>query len=278
MLKPLKLIDESFDRDRAGSYDLSVLISRDGFSFAVLDTLRNTFIVLVSTPRSEHLDFDELFNQALTDYPWLAGSFKHVYLSFFSPYFTIVPGKFFTEQKAKQFFELVHPLPDSFELHFVPHCNHTDATLLFALPNSVANWWLKLHPKATFLHPVVSLFGAPAAGAQALLRVDLNENDFLVSLHDGLKFIGANAYSGQHPNDVVYYLMAFCKELGYDSQNVKVSITGHSPMLAELNTLDGYFNKVSSIAQYPKVVMFSYQLISHRSEYFTLFNLSASCE
>ncbi len=74
MLKPLKLIDESFDRDRTGSYDLSVTISINGFSFAVLDTLRNTFIVLVSTPKSEQQDFEELFNQAMVDYPWLAGA------------------------------------------------------------------------------------------------------------------------------------------------------------------------------------------------------------
>ncbi len=91
-----------------------------------------------------------------------------------------------------------------------------------------------------------------------------------------MKFAGANAYTGRHPNDVIYYLLAFCKELGYDSRNVKVSITGHSPMLAELNMLDGYFDRVSSIAQYPKVMLFSYQLISHRSEYFSLFNLGAS--
>lgn len=278
MLKPLKLIDESFDRDRTGSYDLSVTISMNGFSFAVLDTLRNTFIVLVSTPKSEQQDFEELFNQAMVDYPWLAGSFKHVYLSFFSPYFTPVPGKFFSEQKARQLFELVHPLPDGFELHFTPNCNHTDATLLFALPNSVANWWLKLHPKASFLHPIAPLLSTPAAGSNVLLSVDFNENDFLVALHDGMKFAGANAYTGRHPNDVIYYLLAFCKELGYDSRNVKVSITGHSPMLAELNMLDGYFDRVSSIAQYPKVMLFSYQLISHRSEYFSLFNLGASCE
>ena len=46
----LELIDETFDKDRTETYELSIQVSLNGFSFAVKDTIRNTFIVLISKP------------------------------------------------------------------------------------------------------------------------------------------------------------------------------------------------------------------------------------
>jgi len=48
----LELIDETFDKDRTEVYELSIQACLNGFSFAIKDTIRNTFIVLVYKPYS----------------------------------------------------------------------------------------------------------------------------------------------------------------------------------------------------------------------------------
>jgi len=44
----LELFDETLDINSTENYELSVQMSRDGFTFTILDTLRNKYILLRS--------------------------------------------------------------------------------------------------------------------------------------------------------------------------------------------------------------------------------------
>lgn len=279
----LELIDETFDKDRTETYELSIQVSLNGFSFAVKDTIRNTFIVLISKPFSggviTHDNWYSLVEGIVKEFPFLNQKFKKVFFSYTLSPFTIVPEYFFDIQRIKDLFELTHSLPEHFELRYTLISNGENVVVLFAMPYTLSSAWLKVQPNTIFLTQSSSLFvGFGKSKYENYVQVYFEETRMTIVYHKNEKLIAANTFVYMHTNDALYYILSFCNSLSDNFASIQLSVLGESFNNNELvKGLNKSFSNVS-IDPIFNSVHFSYRLLRQRNRYYALFNSFAVCE
>ncbi|BDX39330.1 hypothetical protein CYCD_26850 [Tenuifilaceae bacterium CYCD] len=276
----LELIDETFDKDRTEVYELSIQVSLNGFSFAVMDTIRNTYIALISKSFSNsninHDSWDAAVNEIGSSYPFILKKFKKVFFAYTLSPFTFVTRELFELDRIKSLFEVSQSVPDHFELHHTSVTNGSSYVLIFAVPYTLSSAWLKIQPKAKFVTASTSLlFNADLQKVKELLQVHFTEQYMSVVLHRDDKLVAANSFIFKNSDDAVYYILNFSKKLGVDT-SAFVRIYGqYSDELTKV--LSNYFPNASSDSHFNSI-HFSYQLLRYRAKYFSLFNSTAICE
>lgn len=279
----LELIDETFDKDRTEVYELSIQVSLNGFSYAVKDTIRNTFIALVTKPFTDsfinHQNWSETVNSMISLNPILSCKFKKIYFEYSFSYFTIVPAELFDVSKQKDIFELSHPLPEYFELQNSTHINGNNFIQIFSIPYTLSSAWLQVQPNTKFISPLSPLlYYSEVHKLDRLVHVDISDMTFLLAYHVDGVLVASNCFVFKHENDIVYYTINFCKCLNIDFFALNLHVSGVGAEYNDLHKiLSNYFPKISMEAHYNSI-HFSYQLLRYRVKFFRLFNSTAICE
>lgn len=282
-MQEVDIIDETFDRDRTSTYELSIQVSLNGFSYAVKDTIRNTFIALFNTGWQGFsigsVDYRNFIGKLIEAKPWLKKEFKKVIVAFNLPYFTIVPIEFFEPTKSKVLFEQVHSIPNGFELVFFVLNSHS-MVIVYAAPHEFVNEWKSLHPGSLFTHILHSFIQVPYSyTTKPFMQVDIDQQQSFVLLHNNGQLLAANTYMCKTTTDVVYYTNALAKAFFDSTNHIQLNLTGNGELMAGLpEEIGKYFNSVTHQANFLKPVFFSYRLLRYRTEYFRLFNLGVTCE
>lgn len=279
----IDIIDETFDRDRTSTYELSIQVSLNGFSYAVKDTIRNTFIALFNTDWKgyaiDSVNYRHFLNNLIEAKPWLTNEFKKVIVAFNLPYFTLVPADFFDPANAKKFLDQVHSIPDCYELGYT-ELNTLSLAIVYAAPHEFVNEWKRLHSKTLFIHSLKSFVHIPSNyTSKSYLQVDLDHQHLTIAILSNGQLLTANSYTCKTTTDVVYYTNAIAKTIFKDIDHIHVNLTGDGELMVGLpDEMGRYFNSVSHQAEFYKPVFFSYKLLRFRTEYFRLFNLGVTCE
>lgn len=280
----LELIDETFDSNRTEVYELSIQVNLNGFSFAVKDTIRNTFISLISkyfaTTVTNNDNWGSAVDEILSAYPIVSQKFKKKFFSFTPAGFSIVPEEIFDLSKAKSLFEISQPLPEHSEIHHATiHNNGSGKVLIFCLPYTLSSSWLKIQPDTKFLTPVSSLVVNPEISrSDELLQINLSDQQLTITYHKNGNLMAANQFNGKYTNDTLYFTLNFCKSLNVDLTTVRVKISGDAINSSEIvKKLTGYFKNIATDA-YTNSIHFCYQLLRYRTKYHTLFYSPGICE
>jgi len=279
-----EIIDETFDSNRTESYELSIQASLNGFSYCIKDTVRDLYISLVTSPFEQSLTVDDdwgnTVNQFLSENDILTHKFKKVHFSFESQLFTVVPTDLFIPEKAKQLFELVHSLPDLYEVRF-NHIKDINATVLFAIPSTLTSFWLFKQPQTIFVgHPTPLVFLnslSKASKDEPTIYANFADHFFInvISVNNTLRY--CNPFEMHSIEDSAYHLINSCKLNGVDPAKSLITINGsieESDSLEKL--LTNYFKKVSVDTGF-EGHHYSYAIVKYKKVYWNLFNLS-QCE
>lgn len=228
-----EIFDETFDPDRSESYILSVQISYQGITFSINDTVRGMHIAYVSSPFSSKLsvsdDWSENVNLLFSKYEVLKRKYKKVLLTFESNLFTTVPTELFLAQRAKELFELVHPLPNLYEIRY-NHLKELKATIVFAIPSSITSKWLTFQPNTEFIGFSSALIAysdmVKSPKDEPTMNVLFADDFFTVSLSNNNELKHCNSFNFININDAAYYIINFCKQAGFDARSISLSFSG----------------------------------------------------
>jgi len=283
-MEKIALKDETFDPFRSESYILSVQISMVGYKICVIDTVRDCIISLITSPfdvaQSVDDDWGNTVNSLFTQHEMLSRKFKNVYFSFESPLFTIVPYELFIPEKSKQLLELVHLLPELFEVRY-NQVKELSATIIYALPSSLASNWLAKQPKTIFVGhsaPLVTICAlAKSNKDEPLIIANFGEGFYIHAIAKNKELLHCNSFTLYDANDTTYHLINTCKLLGFDPNKSDITLNGaFSEMVALESLLLQYFKRVN-----PDSVLdghnFAYAIAKYKSIYWNLFNLTL-CE
>lgn len=277
-MSTFELIDESFDKDCCENYELSIRTSLNGFSFAIKDTIRCSFIVLVDyTCPVEGDNWPAALDALFTAYPWLRNAFKRVLFSFNEAPYTLVPQEVFSEVEAKNILSLTNDVPSLYEIHYQKQqATSPESVVIFALPSVLASEWLDAQRNTIFVAPVAQFNPKSCIGiGSEYLFIEAGGNSFtIVSIKNEL-LSAINTFSYTTATDFAYYTLGFCNSLGLNSSSAGLKLVGEvAPEIADL--LNCYFGVVSTDLVYTNT-LFSYRLMKYRARYFGLFNLSSQC-
>jgi len=275
-----EIFDETFDPDRSESYILSVQVSYQGVTFSINDTVRGMHIAYVSSPFNSKLsvtdDWSENISWLFSKYEVLMRKYKKVLLTFESNLFTTVPTDLFIAERAKELFELVHPLPNLFEIRF-NHLKESKATVVFAIPYTITSKWLTYQPNTEFVgfsSALIAYSGMVKSPKDEPTMNVLFANDFFtaaISINNELKH--CNSFSFININDAAYYIINFCKQAGFDAGKTSLSFAGD---------IDDAKGIESLLAQYIAKVSngfsvdgnnYSYSITGYKKGNWNLFNL-----
>lgn len=278
----IDIIDETFDRDRTSTYELSIQVSLNGFSYAIKDTIRNTFIALFNQHWNYSIDivnYRNFFSGLIENKPWLKNEFKRVLVAFDLPYFTIIPKELFEPNGSKRVLEQVHGIPDGFQLMYSEH-KDISSVIVHAVPHELVNEWKAIHGHTHFTHSLQSFIRIPHIyQSKPFAQVDLNQQELTLILHDNGNLLSVNRFTCKTTTDVVYYVNAMVKSMFGNADHIHVNLTGYGDLMIGLpEEIAKFFNSVSHQADFYKPIFFSYRLLRFRTEYFRLFNLGTTCE
>lgn len=279
-MQKFELFDETFDSFRTETYELSIQVFLNGFSFCVKDLTRNQFIALVDSPFEHALltgdDWIVRVKEMVDAYNWLSKPFKKTIFSHSSQHFMLVPENFFEPEKAKQILSLVSPIPPLDEIRFKPIAS--DVVSVFSIPSALITAWLKLHEDTIIVSCVDSTLNHHIQSWQKskspLLSVAYMENFAMIILSQNGKLLhcGSNLYRSSE--DLAYHLVNICNQFDCKTLSTSVELIGKIDKEEELSTLLKRFFKNVENTPASSQFHFSYLLTDYKKSHATLFNQS----
>jgi hypothetical protein len=279
-MQKLELFDETFDPDRTESYELSIQVSLNGFSFCVKDLVRNYFIALGACPFELALnssgDWLRQVEFMTNSYSWFTKPFKKVLFSFESPSFTLVPDKYFEPEKAKNILSLSNPIDELDEIWFNKVIG--DKISIFNVPSMLVSSWIKVQSKTNILgycdSTLLYLQQTLKEGASPGIIISFTNKFNVIVVSKGTNVLHCGSIQSHSIDDTIYHMVNICKHLGLDTAETTVKTMGFTDNYETFESLiDRFFKSVTNVHTLENN-HFSYLLNKHKGRFANLFNQS----
>lgn len=244
----LELFDETLDINSTENYELSVQAGPDGFSFCLLDTLRNKYVLLRSFEPDESKYFNSVnIRELISKDDFLTKEFRKVRLIMPSPKFTLVPSALFDPARKDEFFTLNHRMEEGRNI-LLNKVEEPDAYIVFSvfknMQEVLEEYFPSVHPlihlQSLFCH--IASSGKSATGNNINLHVERDYFNLIIFRGDQLKF--CNTFNYRSVSDIMYFVFNVFTKLGV-KQDETINISGIKPRNDEMTaSLRDYVSNV----------------------------------
>jgi len=206
-----ELFDETLDINSTNNYEISIQLGLNGFSFCLLDNLRNRFVMFRDYKLSgkEPGLVDEIKDIAAKD-EFLTREYRRYRIIFNFERSTIVPATLYDPAIKDKYFELNHKLEDNYIVSN-NRLTSPDSYLLFGVRKDIFDLTVSLFPDASLSHHIKPLLHSSFRQARRTrdqyVRVHFDQGFFtlLIIKDDDLQFF--NTFRVRSDSDILYYLM-----------------------------------------------------------------------
>ena len=213
----LELFDETLDINSTENYVLSVQAGINGFSFCILDTLRNKFVLIRHFEPDENKYFNiEKLNEIITNDDFLTKKYKQIHIITPSPKFTLVPAPLYDPGKKDEYFTFNH-LTDNNSIILSNNIPESDTFVIFSLTKSVNDLLTSSFPGVQYFHHIKPLLrhitypGKNLSGKY--IHVHIEREFFNLIVFDQNDLILCNSFNHRNISDILYYVLNVFKRL-----------------------------------------------------------------
>jgi hypothetical protein len=275
------LIDETFDLNQTKNYHLSIQAGLNGYSFSVLDPLRNKYILLKLIPFSREIDipmFEEKVSDIQGNDEFLNREYNSVYFSFQSPRYTLIPGPLFDKDNLRTYFEFNHVLEETDEIHYNGF-KGIDAFNLFVIPSGIAELAGRSFGDVRFFHQTTSLIehglishGGKSPRKTAMVNIYANNIDVIVI--QGENLLLCNTFPWKEEKDLVYFILYVYEQLKLEGTETPLYLAGEISRQSHVfEMLKSYIRKITFEKRNEHFVYsYTFNEIDHH-RFINLFNL-----
>ncbi len=283
-MQDICFIDKTFDREQSNLYHLSIQISLDGFSFAVLDIPKGKYTVLKSTnfflkrPRLLFMNVRELIGKE----ELFKLHFKSVEIIYATENFTLVPQAFFHHGYAERYFCFNHECEKGYAIDrtLLPKA---EAWCIFSIPENLKEYLSLVFPKATIRHNLFSLVERALKENKNFpdrKQVHLNffRTYFELVVISGTKLLLCNQFNYSGDEDVTYFVLYVFDQLKLPPDTTELVFHGCFQQADSMyQTLKKYVRK--TVCAHPTPVFnYSYTFNQLPDHYFTTLLDLYKCE
>jgi hypothetical protein len=277
-------IDKSFDPEQTNLYHLSIQISLDGFSFAILDIPKGKYTVLKSSNfflKRPRLLLSKV-TEVMDDDEHLKLKFKSIDIIYSSENFTLVPQAFFQQGAAEKFFGFNHEIERGYVLDktLLPKA---EAWCIYNIPENLKEFLALKFPKAIIRHnlyPLIEKSLKENRNFPDRKQVHLNffRSYFELVVISGTKLLMCNQFNYSAESDVSYYVLYVFEQLKLPADSTELIFYGGIPQTNPIyQTFKKYIRK-TSFAKPTSLFSYSYTFNQSPDHYFTTLLDLYKCE
>jgi hypothetical protein len=218
----LEFFDETLDINSTENYELSLQAGPDGFSFSLLDSIRNKFVLVRSFEPEDNKHFNaELINEIIGRDDFLGRHYKKVNLVMPSPKFTIVPAQLFDPGKKDGYFTFNHLINDG-SIIISNKLNDPEAFLVFTVQKEIYDLMNSFHPGVMPFHQVKPLLShishsrKNVNGNYIHLHVEREYFNLIIFDYNLMKF--CNSFKYRNITDILYFTLNVFRNLGIQQE------------------------------------------------------------
>lgn len=281
-MKSFSFEDETLDINRTNSYGISIQVALNGFSFSILDLVRDKFIVLTHHDLSHKNSFEEKAEEIkqITDKnPLLQSSFKKKKILVINPKSVLIPAPLFDQNYVKKYFEFNHKLEELEEIHYQED-NAIDAFNIFTLPNPVSNELIQAFGKTSFHHQFspFNMHHINIHNENRFVGVYIYEHFIDIGLFANHQLKFYNSFLIQSKEDILYFILYTFKQFNLSRSVNELYLSGDTGIFDGLEHLLKQYIKKIHQQKPPKDFTYSYTFSKSALQYFSnLFRLEL-CE
>lgn len=213
----LELFDETLDINSTENYELVIQVSADGFSFCLLDSIRNKFVLIRAFEPDENKYFNsDRIEELITKDDFLTKRYKKINVVMPSPKFTLVPAPLFDPAKKDEYFTLNHVQEDGI-LILSNKVSDPELFVVFSVSKPINDLINSYYPG---IHPYIHI--KPLLGHISHIRNGINGNyihihiereyfNLIIFNNNLLKF--CNTYNYRNISDILYFVLNVFKKL-----------------------------------------------------------------
>ena len=215
---PLELIDETLDINATDNYDLSLELSEDGVSLAILDLLRGKYVMLRHYPREIT---DEISLRPLNDIieadDFLKRHYRKVFIIVPTMKYTMIPAPVYEPSLRDDYFRFNQHVADETAI-YSNKLSFPDAVVLFSPENDVkktldAHWndvavWH--HTRPLMQH----VFSACRTSDDRYIHIHFEKGFTTVVITENRNLTFCNSFPGTAITDAGYFLFSVLDRRG----------------------------------------------------------------
>ena len=258
---PLELIDETLDINATDNYDLTLELSEDGVSLAVLDLLRGKYVMLRHYPHEEEsLSASRYFSDIVNSDDFLRRRYRKVFIVVPSLNATLIPAAVYETGLREDYFRLNFASADP-GLVVSNALQFPDAVVLFSpskdVTDSISARWRDVspwhHTKPLLSH--VSAVCRSNDGCYVHLHFEKDFVTVITAEKRNLTF--CNSFAISSPQDGAYYLFSVL-----DRNNIR-----HDETIYVSGAVEPYGEAHISLLSFSQNVRFASPVIRHGFSY-----------
>jgi len=251
------IFDKALNRQHTKEYSLSIQVSPDGFSFCILDTIRNKYSGL------ERYDFQNIQStqeladateHVINESDWLHPKYKSVKVLFEGQQMSLIPKPLFDEKHAADYLRFNH-LPGANDKIRYDQLSNLDAVNIFAVPGDLLEIFHKLfrgvpvnHFSSALIENLLIRNKNIDEGQMVFANVRKHWLDIIVL--DGRKLLFFNSFHYRTREDFAYYLIYVMEQLELNPEKAILMLLGEILRASEIyNIIFKYVRNIEFIAR-----------------------------
>ncbi len=258
---PLELIDETLDINATDNYQLTLELSGEGLSLAVLDLLRGRFVMLRHYPRTDASgERERSWNEIIESDDFLRREFKKVDIIIPSLNATIIPSTVYEPSLRKEYWNLNFGSDDDNNI-ITNTLSYPDAVVLFTSGKELADEIARRWPGVTPWHHTKPLLSHVSAASRASESCHIHlhcEKEFatvIVIERRSLTF--CNSFEVSAPHDHAYFLFSVLDRKGIAHEET-VTVSG---------LVEPYGDEHLALLNFSENIRFATPVIRHSFSY-----------
>ncbi len=258
------VVDDTFDPGITLSYFLSIQINLDGFSFCILDPVKNKYIQIQHISFNQQQKIEEQINQCFREVDKLNLPYKKTLILIPSNQATLVPSALFDTGNYSDWLTFSNNLNDRTVLLY-NKIKMADAFNVFTVPEKIFSIMKRQFPDPWFFQQYTPIIESNLATSMTnfkdtLLYINIEKKffDLLAFKNNNLKL--CNSFKMKSDNDFIYFTLFAFEQLKLSPAETNIVVGGNHP---------DFHNLTDHLKQYIKNV--NYNNIPRHFQYSHLF-------
>ncbi len=245
-------LDETLDINTTQSYHLSIQVSLNGFSFLILDTVRNKYVALKNYPldKQKGIPEDQLKDIFKKD-EFLSRKYKSSSYLFITDKSTLVPSPLFNKEKIKEYLMFNQPLEEHDKI-FYNVIKNAGFYTVYSIPVNICEILDKQFPEIKSCHQSVPfieqiLLKNQPGGFDHSTFIHITPGIFDIAVSRSKKLMLYNQFRYRNENDFIYFVLYIFEQLKLNPEKTLLLLSG------EITKTSKYYE---SVKKYIKSIRF----------------------